>query len=66
MEVTGPNGTFYLLSNYDGYYVAAVGQSVGVNGSPVIVTFDTPIVPTGNPPTIDLGAVYQMILAKLG
>jgi hypothetical protein len=61
MEVTGPSGTFYLLINYNGYYVGAVGQQVGVDGSPVVIRFDTPIIPIGNPPTIDLGAAYQMI-----
>lgn len=56
---------FYLLMDGAGYYVAAIGQSVDVNGSPVIIKFDTPIVPTGNPPTVDAGEVYQAIKAKL-
>lgn len=60
MEIDGPDGVFYLMSNYDGYWAAAAGQKVGVTGSPVVISFDPPIAPT-----VDLGAIYQAIKAKL-
>lgn len=59
--VNGPNGAFMVLTNSDGFYVGAVGEQVNINGSPIIITFDGPV----DPGTVDAGALYRMIQAKL-
>lgn len=51
---------FVLGENLAGYYVEAVGQRVDIAASPVVISFDPPIAPT-----VDLGEVYQAILAQL-
>jgi hypothetical protein len=51
---------FQLGSDDKGYYVTATSQRVGVQGSPVVVTFDPPIAPT-----VDLGEIYQRIKADI-
>ncbi len=51
---------FALGSDEHGYVITATDQRVHVVGSPIIISFDPPILPT-----VDLGNVYQAILAKL-
>lgn len=57
-SITIPNvGNFYLLFGADGLYVGAVEHEVKVAGSPLVISFDG----SG----VNLGDVYQAILAKL-
>lgn len=51
---------FVLGADDKGYYITATSQRVGIQGSPVVVTFDPPIAPT-----VDAGTIYQAIKAKL-
>lgn len=51
---------FQLGYDENGYYATATSQRTEIEFSPVVISFDPPIAPT-----VDLGAIYQAIKAKL-